>query len=292
MLDAWDDFIRVAKGADLQAPTRLSGWRNHEICVHLGSWPDVDYQPVVGVLTAAQAMRDGEGRQTLLDADEMNATITVAKRTATREQVIAALQRNREQAAAYLAGDHLNPLDEVSVVSTVGALPALTILHAQTWELAVHALDLAAAGAPTPGPALLDAGLAALTDATGALCVRIGLRSTASLSTELGTWAFSAGPSGWQVAREPFGGKDKAHVDASAAALLEASATRTNLVLAIATRKLRVHGLPGLLGLAPIVETVPGIPGGPALRVAARALAGAGGVLGTATGALGRITRR
>ena len=46
-----------------------------------------------------------------------------------------------------------------------------------------------------------------------------------------------------------------------------------------------MHGLPGLLGLAPIVETVPGIPGGAALRVAARTLAGAGG-------ALSHLTRR
>ena len=63
-------------------------------------------------------------------------------------------------------------------------------------------------------------------------------------------------------------------------------------VMAIVSRRLRVHGLPGLLGLAPIVETVPGIPGGPALRVAAKALAGAGGALTSATGVLDRLTHR
>jgi hypothetical protein len=66
--------------------------------------------------------------------------------------------------------------------------------------------------------------------------------------------------------------------------LLEASAGRINPLKAVVTRRLKVHGLPGLLGLAPIVETVPGIPGGPALRVAAKGLASAGG-------ALGRLTR-
>jgi hypothetical protein len=303
VLGAWDEFIRVAKGADLQAPSRLTGWRNHEICVHLGSWPDADYQPIVGVLTAAQEARAGKERPAPLVADELNAMITARQQDATRDQVIAALERNRQQAAAYLESDDPNPLDDVSVVSTVGALPTLTILHAQVYELAVHALDLADAGAPTPGPVLLGAGLAAMTDATGALAVRVGIKSTASIRSEVGVWAFSASPAGWRVGhwgapgapKDPppeFRGKLPVRVEATATALLEASAARTNPFMAIMTRKLKVSGLPGLLGLAPIVETVPGIPGGPALRVAAKALAGAGGALTTATGALGRLTRR
>ena len=72
-------------------------------------------------------------------------------------------------------------------------------------------------------------------------------------------------------------------MDATAAALLDASAARINPLVAVVTRRLRLHGLPGLLGLAPIVELVPGIPGAPVLRAAGRGLAGAGGVLSRLT---------
>jgi hypothetical protein len=41
-----------------------------------------------------------------------------------------------------------------------------------------------------------------------------------------------------------------------------------------------VHDIGGLLRLAPIVDVAPGIPGGPILRLAARTVGGAGGMLG------------
>jgi hypothetical protein len=42
---------------------------------------------------------------------------------------------------------------------------------------------------------------------------------------------------------------------------------------------MRVHGLADLVRLAPIVDEVPGLPGGPALKAAARWVAGAGRLL-------------
>ena len=136
--------------------------------------------------------------------------------------------------------------------------------------------------------------MAAVTDAAGALACRVGIESTAGMRTDVGSWAFRSGETGWTMGRwdtdgagadGAFEGKLPVRVDASAVTILEASAARINPLKAVATRRVKVHGLPGLLCLAPIVETVPGIPGGAALRVAARGLAGAGG-------ALGRLTRR
>jgi hypothetical protein len=37
--------------------------------------------------------------------------------------------------------------------------------------------------------------------------------------------------------------------------------------------------VPGLLGLAPLVDVAPNLPGGPLLRVAARTMSGAAGLL-------------
>jgi Mycothiol maleylpyruvate isomerase N-terminal domain len=296
VVQAWDDFLRVADGVDLAARSRLPGWRAHEICVHLGSWPE--HQPVNGVLAAARAVLGGSTPGDPPDPDDVNSSVVTTHRDASRAEVMGALHRAREQAATYLDGDQPHELDEVPVVSTVGPLPTLTILHAQIYELAVHGLDLHALGGPAPGPNLLDSGLAALTDAAGALAARVGIASTAGIGSEVGSWAFRSGTNGWQIGRwgesgserasgtggPDFAGKLPVRVQAPAAMLLDASAGRINPLKAVVTRRLKVHGLPGLLGLAPIVETVPGIPGGAALRVAAKGLAGAGG-------ALGRLTR-
>ena len=292
VVQAWDDFLRVAEAVDMAAPSRLPGWRAHEICVHLGAWPE--HQPVNGVLAAARAVLQGTPPGPPPDPDDVNSSVIRRHREATRDEVISALHLAREQAADYLEGDEARELDQVPVVSTVGPLPTLTILHAQIYELAVHGLDLHALGGPAPGPSLLDSGLAALTDAAGALAARVGIASTAGIGSEVGSWAFHSSPEGWQIGRwgesrrsaasHDFAGKLPVRVHAPAATLLEASAGRISPLKAVVTRRLKVHGLPGLLGLAPIVETVPGIPGGPALRVAAKGLASAGG-------ALGRLTR-
>ncbi len=291
VVGAWDDFLRVAESVNLQARSRLPGWRAQEICVHLGAWPE--HQPVNGVLAAAREVLDGSPPGDPPDPDDVNSSVIARHRGASRDEVMAALHLAREQAADYLEGDEPRELDDVPVVSTVGPLPTLTILHAQIYELAVHGLDLHALGGPAPAARLLDGGLAALTDATGALAARVGIASTAGIGSEVGSWAFRSGSDGWLIGRwgergpartsgaisPDFTGKLPVRVNAPAATLLEASAGRINPLRSVLTRRLKVHGLPGLLGLAPIVETVPGIPGGAALRVAAKALAGAGGAL-------------
>lgn len=40
VLGAWDTFLGQTKAVDLDRPSRLPGWRVHDGCVHLGSWPD------------------------------------------------------------------------------------------------------------------------------------------------------------------------------------------------------------------------------------------------------------
>lgn len=292
VLGAWDAFLDVAEGVDLEAKSRLPGWRAHEICVHLGAWDD--YQPVDGVLDAARAAQHGEMPDKPPDPDETNAAVTKAHRDASRDDVLAALRRAREEAADYLRSDEPQELDRVLVCATVGPLPALTILHAQIYELAVHSLDLHDCGAPAPPAELLDSGLAALSDASGALAARVGIVSTSGIRSEVGAWAFSSNDKGWDIGRwgsddsagpeapgtPTFTGKLPVRVEAPSTLLLDASAGRANPLKAVVTRRIKVHGLPGLLQLAPIVETVPGIPGGPALRIAAKGLASAGGALG------------
>jgi hypothetical protein len=193
--------------------------------------------------------------------------------------VLDGLRRNRELTARYLADEPVE-LDTAPTVSVVGRIPLLSVVLGQAYELAVHGLDLAACGAEPPPPAVLHAGLAALTDVTGALAASMEITGRVALVTPDGGWGFLSHPHGWTVTEVPAGRVDGPAVEGRADLLLEAASGRTNPVPAVARRKLKVHDVGGLLKLAPIVQAVPGIPGGPILQLAARTMGGAGGLLG------------
>jgi hypothetical protein len=273
VLGAWDVFLGQVATIDLDRPSRLPGWRGHEIAVHLGCW---DGHTALADLIASA--RSG-GAGTPPDVDAVNARVTAAHRDASRDEVIAALRRNRDATARYLEEEPLE-LDTAPTVSVVGRLPLLSVVLGQAYELAVHGLDLVSCGAEPPPPEVLQSGLAALVDVTGALAASCDITGGVTLATPEGGWAFAADAEGWTVRRVPAGRVSGAAVEASATLLLEAASGRVNPVPAAATRRLRVHDVAGLLTLAPIVQKVPGIPGGPILQLAARTMGGAGGMLG------------
>ncbi|MGY1809532.1 maleylpyruvate isomerase N-terminal domain-containing protein [Blastococcus sp. SYSU D00669] len=273
VLPAWDAFLAQAAEVDLDRRSRLPGWRAHEVCVHLGLWPE---NTAMADLIAS-ARSGGTGEQP--DVDAVNARVTAAHRAASRAEVLAGLRRNRDATERYLTEEPVE-LDTAPTVSVVGRLPLLSVVLGQAYELAVHGLDLADAGAPPVPEDVLQAGLAALADVTGALAASCGITGGATLATPDGGWRFAADRDGWTVTRVPAGRVDGAAVEAAADLLLEAASGRANPVPAVARRRLKVHDVPGLLRLAPIVQAVPGIPGGPILQLAARTMGGAGGVLG------------
>lgn len=273
VLGAWDAFLAQAETVDLDRSSRLPGWRAHEICVHLGCWDD--HAALHDLIASART--GGHGSPP--DPDAVNARVVAAHRGASREEVLAALRRNREATARYLA-DEPEELDTAPAVSVVGRVPLLSVVLGQAYELAVHGLDLVSCGAEPPPAAVLQSGLAALTDVTGALAASTGISGRVALVTPDGGWGFTADGGGWQVRRVPAGVVDGPAVEAAADLLLDAASGRVNPVPAVARRQLKVHDVGGLLQLAPIVQQVPGIPGGPILQLAARTVGGAGGVLG------------
>jgi hypothetical protein len=211
--------------------------------------------------------------------DAANARVTQAHRAAPRGDVLAALERHRDGVRGYLESAPA-ALDQALTPGPVGALPLLTTILAEAYELAVHALDLRDAGAGDPPPALLDAGLAALAEVTGALAAAHGVRGGAALVAPEGGWRFDADEGGWRVERLPARSAPAGPVVCGeAAALLDASAGRANPVGLLARRRLALSDAAGLLALAPLVDVAPNVPGGPLLRVAARTLSGAAGLL-------------
>jgi uncharacterized protein (TIGR03083 family) len=273
VLGAWDAFLEQAADVDLSRPSRLPGWRAQEICVHLGSWPD--HTAMADLIASA---RSG-GTGTPPEVDAVNARVTAAHRDASREEVMAALRRNREATARYLDEQPVE-LDTAPTVSVVGSIPLLSVVLGQAYELAVHGLDLVSCGAQPPSEEVLQSGLAALADVTGGLAASMGIAGGVCLATPAGGWAFASDGGGWTVRRVAPGAVEGPSVEGSAELLLEAASGRINPVPAVARRRLKVHDVGGLLRLAPIVQAVPGIPGGPILQLAARTVGGAGGIVG------------
>src|SRR5919202_1564521 len=168
VLGAWDAFLERAAAVDLDRPSRLPGWRAHEICVHLGCWDD--HTAMADLIASARA----GGTGTPPDPDAVNARVVAAHRDAPRDDVLAALRRNREATERYLT-EEPEELDAAPTVSVVGRLPLLSVVLGQAYELAVHGLDLADAGGPPVPREVLQSGLAALADVTGELAAAIGI---------------------------------------------------------------------------------------------------------------------
>ena len=172
--------------------------------------------------------------------------------------------------ADFLAGPEVATIGQRRVRSVLGPLPLTTLVGAGAYELAVHALDLAPAGAPAAvrEPALRRPRVAGrhhrraggpLRDLDHRSELRLA-RGRAGPSPHVpGAWTtieLPDVPAGVVGGGRPGGGPAR-------------RLRRPPRVPAmLARRELRLHHVAGLLSLAPIVEAVPGLPGGSALRLA------------------------
>ena len=257
---AWDAFLEVVDSADLSRPSRLPGWTGRDTCIHLGSWDDNEV--LVGLLEAA---RTGGGAEPS-DVDADNAVLVAAHQDATDEDVRAALRRSREVIAAWFETDEPAELADARVRSSVGQLPLLSMLSAGCYELAVHGLDLGPCGARPPSDLLLDRGLAALIDVTGALSSRSGIAITITAQSPAGGWSFTSSKQGWTTQPVPAGAFEGVGVKGTARDLLDVSAGRVQVPALLVQRRLRVQEMTSFMRLAPLLHEVPGLPGGAALK--------------------------
>lgn len=272
---AWDDFLELAEGVDLTAPTRCQGWDGRALLAHLGLW-----EGAVGLAGAVDEARTGlpvDPDAAYESNDARNARVVAAHGDASREELLVALTRSRAEVLRVLDDPEAQSLATVEVPSAIGPLPLLGVAATIGYELAVHARDLVPSGAPAELTlALANAGLAALADATGALAARSRLTTTFALATDAAVWVSGVVGPDWTTISVVEADPGWAAVEGQAATVLDASAGRVAVPPLLVTRELRTRHVPALLELAPILENVPGLPGGPALRTAARYLAGVG----------------
>lgn len=278
VLAAWDDFLEVAASAELSRPSRLPGWTGRDTCIHLGAWDD---SRVLDALLASARAGELDGSA---DPDAQNDALVQAHRDASDADVLGALERARARIARFVA-EEAQEAGRLLTRSTVGPLPVLSLVHAGTYELAVHALDLAPCGARPPAPQLLDRGLASLLDVTGALSARAGVDIVLTAMTPTGGWRYASDADGWRTSRVAPGAFEGVGVRGSAADLLDASAGRAGLPQLLLARRLHVQQLAQWMRLAPLLDEVPGLPGGAALK------AGVGG-LSSVVGGVGKVLGR
>ena len=283
VLRAWDAFLDLVAVTDLERPSRLKGMTGRDVLVHLGSWPDSHV--VDSLLDSARAGAGG----TSTSLDETNAQLLAAHRDATTEEVVASLHRGRAALAAFFSSPEAVELGRALARSTAGPLPVLTLLNAGTFELAVHALDLAPCGAPPPSPHLLDSGLSALVDITGGLASRAGVDLLLAAQTPDGGWAFDSRDGGWSTGPLSAGSISGVGVSGTAADMLEGASGRVALPQLLITRRLVVHHLAQWMRLAPLLDDVPGLPGGAALR---GAVGSVGGLVGGVASGVGKVLGR
>lgn len=276
VLACWDAFLDLATAAstDLSRPSRLPGWSGRDVCVHLGAHDGTS--PMRGILASARA-----GDLTDLGSpDAGNEAKVRAHRDLGDDDVVQGLVRARAAVENFLGGPDRDTYGRTLVGSTVGPLPVLSLVHAATYELAVHGLDLAPCGAPAPTALLLDRALASLVDVTGALASKAGVHLVLTASTPTSGWRFSSMDAGWTTEATPGGAFSGVGVSGTAAELLDASAGRVSVPGLLVSRRMVVHDMTSWMRLAPLVAEVPGLPGGTALKSAIGGISRVSGLLG------------
>lgn len=265
----------LARRLDLDVPSRCRGWSRRDVLVHLGAWDE--HRVFDRLLDDARRGRIHD----VDDPDGRNALVVAAHQDASGEDVAQALERAAARAEAFLTSAEADTLGRRFCNSPVGPLPVTGILVASAYEVAVHTLDVASREEIPPD--LLDAGVAALVDTTGALVARHELNATFSVRTPQGTWACGSAGRDWttiQLAAEVDTQPGWPGVHGHAADVLEAASGRANATQLLVSRRLHVHDMPALVALLPALESVPGIAGGLAARAALRTLGQTGRLVG------------
>ena len=295
---AWDGFISLASDADLDAPTRLRGWRVLDVLVHVGLWEDE-----VDRLQALEQQARGDLVASADDVDARNARVVAAHHDATRAEIVAALTAARDRTARFLNEPDAAQIGRRWVGSRLGQLPLTGVLMLGAVELSVHALDVTRATGQQVPDALLDTGVAAVADVAGALVARQGRTTTLAFVTSSGCWATGTrgptetdGDAAWTTTRLDLDVRPSelgwAALTGEAPDLLEAVSGRTLMVELLATRQVRVSRPAEVLRLLPALALGSGWTGGPAVEMTSRALRQAGRLAGRVSTSAGQQLAR
>ena len=279
-LNAWNLLIEAARSCDLTLPSRTRDRTGAQMLLPFGDYPE--NRGMAQILDDAR-----NGRTGTVDQLDDAARVLEAHGQDSPDEIVAALERSRDDLESWI--DDGGPRAEGMLLtrSLLGTLPVLTLVHAMSFQLAVTARDLEPCGATVPAE-LLDTGLLALLDTTGALAARQNATASLTVTTPELFVGTGAQATDWcTVNLDEFRGLDiplGPGIIASSAVMLDIASGKANVPGLYASGDVKVTDLSGLLALAPIIEGVPGIPGGAALAKAAKLMSGLGGLMGALSG--------
>lgn len=272
MTRGWELFAKVASSADLEEPSRRADWAGRDVVARVGAW---DFARGIDDLLADA--HDGEAGYH--DSDHQDAAVLERTRELPEEQILASIDAAAEATADWLSGEGPAVWGLVPTSSPLGPLPVLTVLHAMNFQLAVAALDLEPCGTTVPDE-LLELGLVALVDTTGALAGRQHITGSFVAHTPELTLGIGSHAGRWRTAELPADARLGPGVETTARILLDITSGRGSPANLYRSGQLRVHDVPGLLRLAPALEGVPGIPPIGAIGRALSMVDAVGGLLG------------
>lgn len=274
---SWARFIEIAAELDLSQRSRKHGWTGRDVVAHIGNWP--------GLRSLATVLADAhEGNVGTIDQNAVDEAALAAAADRTDAELLAAVDRAREQAVEWLRSDGPATWGKVLTSSPLGPLPVTTVVFASTYQMGVALLDLGPCGAPVDEQ-VSHAALLAVLDTTGALAARKRVDGTFTAVTPTGIVAASAVRGCWrtsELADDPHYGPT---VLAPANVVLDVTSGRAHVANLYRSGALHVRDLSGMARLAPVLE---GIPGVPPLGAVGKAMV----VVDAVGGLLGRFTKR
>jgi len=272
----WEVFVQAIAPADLDLPSRKTGWSGRDIVAKVGQWE-------FGRRLEHMLAEAHDGDADYYDADALDEQVRALAAELPVDDVLAAVAAARQTTADWLASDGPGTWGLVHTSSPLGPLPVLTVMNAMTYQLSIAALDLEPCGVQPPDE-LMHIGLIALVDTTGALAARKHMTgSFTAITPDLIVGAASRGGH-WRtsvLAEDPHMGPG---VVAPARTVLDVTSGRANVAHLYRSGALHVRDLTGLLRLAPVLEGIPGIP---PLGAVGRALS----VVDAVGGLFGRLRR-
>lgn len=275
---AWELFADLARRSDLDSTARKPGWTGREIVARVGSWP---FSRGLDDLVSEAA----SGIPSVHDSAELDLVIRAEIAGLTDDEVLSSLTLAADETRDWLAGPGPQQCGWLATSSPLGPLPLMTVLHAMSFQLAVAALDLEPCGAQVPEE-LLELGLVALMDTTGALAARADVTGTFTAHTPPRTIGIGSHDRHWTLTDLPPGTHLGPGVEIGVRELIDVASGNGSPANLLRSGRMRVHDLPGTLQLAPALQGVPGIP-----PMGASAVTRAAGVVGAVGGVVSRFRR-
>jgi Mycothiol maleylpyruvate isomerase N-terminal domain len=269
---AWELFEHVAAEVDPDAPSRKHGWTARDLIARLGQWESG--RTLTDVLADAH-----DGDAVHYDPDAIDERVREATADLPFADILDGLSAARTTTREWLASDGPGTWGLVHTSSPLGPLPVLTVMNAMTYQLSIAALDLEQCGTTAPD-GLLDIGMAALIDTTGALAGRKHITGSFMAITPERIVGVGARGGHWRTAQLPEDPNMGPGAVAPTRILIDATSGRTNVAHLYRTGELHVRDLAGLLRLAPVLDGVPGVPPMGAIGRALTVVDAVGGLFG------------